>query len=160
MITDKSGGKASISGKMLLVLASVLLVAGAGIVPDTRQSCSNTRPCEGDGIQLCCDGTCVDWDDGCLGVDGHTLLGIGIAATVAVFVVPILCCCCCGGCALYWVMRRRKERHGQVHQHVGQQPGMQYVVGQDQVFAPGVGQGQQAGGFIVPPQVNTGQKQL
>merc|ERR1711942_388957 len=148
------------SGKMLLVLASVLLVAGAGIVPDTRQSCSNTRPCEGDGIQLCCDGTCVDWDDGCLGVDGHTLLGIGIAATVAVFVVPILCICCCGGCALYWVLKRRKARRpgqGQVHQQgvsvqpgmqyqqpgmQYQQPGMHYVVGQDQVYQPGVAQGQ------------------
>ena len=150
-------------GKMLVTLLGVVVLASAGTAPETRQSCSSTRPC--DNYELCCDGKCVDWDDGCLGVDGHTLLGIGIAATVAVIVVPILCCCCCGGCALYWVMRRRRERHGQVHhgqvhqhvQHVGgQQPGMQYVVGQDQVFTPG----QQAGGFIVPPQGSTGQKQF
>merc|ERR1711909_37857 len=160
-------GLMTMPGKMLVtlasvVLASVVVLVRAGAVPETRQSCSNTRPC--DNWELCCDGKCVDWDDGCAGVDGHTLLGIGIAATVAVFVVPILCCCCCGGCALYWVMKRRRERHGQVHhgqvhQHV-QQPGMQYVVGQDQVFTPGVATGQQAGGFIAPPQGNTGQKQF
>merc|ERR550519_2500657 len=65
------------------------------------------RTCNGDDFdshhdchidEMCCGntGVCVDmldWGEDCWKTEGGgTLLGIGIAATVAVFAVPILCC--------------------------------------------------------------------
>ena len=93
---------------IFLWLVGVLVMVGANpLISAPRRSCDEYGNC---GNQLCCDGECVDWSDGCLGVDGDTLLGLGIALTVVVFLVPILCCCCCGGCAAYWLYKRRTQR--------------------------------------------------
>merc|ERR1719158_617930 len=121
-----------------------------------KKYCVDTYDC-GD-FEDCSDGECVDMFD-------STFLGIGIAATVATFLVPILCCCCCCGCGLYWLMRSRRQRRGQVHQqgvHMmqpqgqvyqpgmqmmpgGQQPGMQMMQPGSYPTQPGMGQGQDQG---------------
>merc|ERR1712142_871928 len=133
---------------------------------DSEVSCYETNcdlhydVCRDD--EFCCNGECVDWSNDRLGA----LWGIGIAAVVASIVVPVICCCCCAGCALFWLMRRSRERRGQVHQpgvHMMQQgqafqPGMQILPPGDQpgiqmappsyTFSqPGMGQGQNQGGL-------------
>merc|ERR1719431_214246 len=156
----------SSSGKMIVFLMfSLLLLVDAGptISKSSTHDAEVYRSCEYDSsvcsdYDVCCDKgdgyECMSMDD-CLGVDADTLFGVGIAAAVAIIVVPILCCCCCGGCALYWIMKRRKDRRGQVHQpgvHMMQpQPGMQMMQGgqaQSQGYPPqGYEQGNQAGGM-------------
>merc|ERR1712037_419044 len=159
------------SCKMLLLCFLVLAEAGPMEGPDTRQSCTDySNTC--DSWQICCDGKCIDLGDDCLGVSGHTILGLGIAAAVASIAIPILCCCCCAGCAAYWIMKRRKQRRG--FQGNINQPGMHHMVpaqgqvhmvpGQGQFNQPGMnawpgqGQVQQSGGFVMPNQGNTDQK--
>lgn len=165
---------------LFLTLTSVLVVVRAGLVShpkqevDIRKSCSENFGNDGcDAFELCCDGQCIDFSDGCLDVSGDTLLGIGIAALVAIIVVPILCICCCGGCALYWCMKRRKARKPDLGVYLGQQqpgvsmqpdyhyqpgaisiqqPGMpgvsmQYVVGQDKDNQPAVSPGHPLTGY-------------
>ena len=111
MMMDSSSKIISLALLSLLVLAS----AGPAILrdgEDTKKSCTDndSSQCDGDW-QICCDGECVNLSDGCLGVSGDALWGIGIAAAVASIAIPVICCCCCCG-ALFWFLRRRSQRQG------------------------------------------------
>merc|ERR1712212_1107332 len=151
------------TGKMIVLgMFSLLLLVDAGptISESSTQDAEVYRSCDYDtsicsDYDVCCDKgdgyECMSMDD-CLGVDADTLFGLGIAAAVSIIVVPILCCCCCGGCALYWIMKRRKDRRGQVHQqgvHMmqPQQPGIQMMQG-----GQAQPQGYPTGGFVAQPQ--------
>merc|ERR1711953_11134 len=129
---------------IVLAMFSFLLLVDAGpsISETSTQDAEVYRSCDSDydcyGDDYCCDKgdgyQCMSFED-CTGVDEDTLFGLGIAVAVSIIVVPIVCCCCCGGCALYWLMKRRKDRRGQVHQpgvHMmqPQQPGMQMMQGE------------------------------
>ena len=142
---------------IVLMMLSLLLLADAGPTllesstqdAEVYKTCSYDSDCYSD--EYCCDkgdgSQCMSAAD-CIGIDEGALWGIGIAWVVASFLVPILCCCCCGGCALYWLLKRRKDRRGQVHQqgvHM-MQPGMQMMQG-GQVQP----QGYPTGGFVASP---------
>ena len=110
MMMDSSCKIISLALLSLLVLAS----AGPAILrdgEDTRKTCTNDDSSQCEGWQICCDGECTDISDGCLGVSGDALWGIGIAAAVASIAVPVICCCCCCG-AIFWFLRRRSQRQG------------------------------------------------
>ena len=128
---------------------------------DLCGDCRDSSDCRNG--KICCRGECTDV---CVisSVDDDALLGIGIAATVASIAVPLLCCCCCGGGALYWLIRRSKQRRGQVHQqgvHMMQtqghvyQPGMQMMQGGQQ---PGM-QMMQPGSYPTQQEMVQGQDQ-
>jgi len=136
---------------IVLVMFSLLLLVEAGptISESSTQDAEAYRSCDDDtdcyGDDYCCDKgngfQCMSAAD-CIGIDEGALWGMGIAAAIASIVVPILCCCCCGGCALYWIMKRRKDRRGQVHQQ-----GVHMMQGGQ--FQP---QGYPTGGFVAQPQ--------
>merc|ERR1719350_2264846 len=139
---------------LVLVLVGAVVLARAGpMVSETTQDPCDA--CDSDSGEFCCNGECVDSLEDCIGVDEGTLLGIGIAATVAVFAVPIICCCCCCGCAAYWITRRRKSRNG--FQGQVQQPGMVMMPPQGQAYQPQMMPGQ---GQAYQPQMMAGQEQV
>ena len=111
----------------LCLLCCVLGLGGADpLQAAARQSCDTLHDCE--GSQFCCkkENKCYEYEDyvsrDCdegITAEHLTILGIGLAATVAVILIPLLCCCCIGAIVAYFVMKRgywRRETQGQVHQ--------------------------------------------